>query len=89
MGQPKQNKKNKAENNSQEDQPEKKIDPSSPEADQKIMEILFHMATVEKNPTVLMFWAKTKWAMSEKVSKKELKPSQAPTIIIRSEEKQA
>jgi hypothetical protein len=89
MRQPRQSRTNKAEENSQENKPEQTIDPSSPEADQKIMEILFHMATVEKNPTVLMFWAKTKWAMSEKVSKKELKATQAPTVIIRSEEKPA
>ena len=63
------------------------IDPNSPEADRKVIETLYKMVTEDKNTTVAIFWAKTRCGMHDKGSKKEQKTSQAPKIIIRTEEK--
>ena len=67
----------------------KKIDPNSPEADLKVIETLYRMATEDKNTTVAIFWAKARCGMSDKGGKKERKADQAPTIVIRTEEKHA
>jgi hypothetical protein len=68
---------------------EKKIDPNSPEADLAVLEALLEMATKGKNTTAAIFWAKTRCGMREVPRKKERPASQAPTIVIRTEGKQA
>jgi hypothetical protein len=65
------------------------IDPNSPEADRKVIETLYRMVTEDKNTTVAIFWAKARCGMHEKPREKERKLSQAPTIVIRTEEKKA
>ena len=65
------------------------IDPNSPEADQKVIETLYKMVTEDRNTTAAIFWAKTRCGMREEQRRKERPATQLPTIVIRTEEKQA
>jgi hypothetical protein len=67
----------------------KEFDFKKAEADDEVMQALFEMAKSGKNTTAAIFWAKTRCGMREEPRKKERPASQAPTIVIRSEEKQA
>ena len=62
------------------------IDPNSPEADAQVLRSLLEMATSGKNTTATIFWAKARCGMNEKGRGKEWQVSQAPTIVIRTEE---
>ncbi len=63
-----------------------KIDANSAEANHKVIEALYTMAISGKNTTAAIFWAKTRCGMGEKTSEQKQQPSQAPIIIIRTEE---
>ncbi len=58
-------------------------------ANDEVMEALFEMAKSGKHTTAAIFWAKARCGMHEKGSRKERQVSQAPTIVIRAEEKHA
>jgi hypothetical protein len=55
-------------------------------ADDEVMEALFEMAKSGKNTTAAIFWAKARCGMHEKGREKKQQVSQAPTIVIRTEE---
>jgi hypothetical protein len=59
------------------------------EANDEVMEALFEMAKSGTNTTATIFWAKARCGMSEKGRGKKRQVSQTPTIVIRTEGKQA